>query len=237
MDTTNTKNTYFLIGAVIVGALFVAGAILWGRAHPTLAPEATSTPPTLATTAAQDPFIGSVDAPLAIYFWSDYQCPFCKALEVGGIPQVTTPPALPQIIKDYVDTGKVKIILMDYVFLGNDSITDAAYGRAVWKLYPSQYFTWRTAMYQAQDAEGDQGFGNAASVDALNAKISGIDAAAVAADVQANLGTYQAMMDADKAAADQAGVTATPTFLIGTQVIAGAYPYATFQSAIDALLK
>lgn len=107
------------------------------------------------------PFIGNPSAPLTILFWSDFQCPFCKRFEIE---------TLPQIVKDYVDTGKVKIVMLDFAFLGNDSITAGLYNRAVWKLYPTQYFAWRTAMYQAQDEEGDRGFGNAASIDELDTK-------------------------------------------------------------------
>jgi protein-disulfide isomerase len=92
-------------------------------------------------------------------------------------------------------------------------------------------------MYAAQDQEGDQGFGNAASIDKLDATIPGIDAKKVAEDVKANMTTYQAAIDADKAEAEKVGINATPSFVIGTQVIAGAYPYADFQTAIDALLK
>lgn len=117
-----------------------------------------------------DPFIGKADAPVTIAFWSDFQCPYCKAFETGGVPGISNPAALPDIIKDYVDTGKVKVVFMDFVFLGQDSISAALYGRAVWKLFPDKYFDWRTQMYVAQDAEGDQGFGDPDSIDQLNAK-------------------------------------------------------------------
>lgn len=235
-----TNNKYFLPAAVILAGLFIAGAVLWSGSHPTTG--GTGTPPAPKVNikdvkTAGDPFIGKEDAPITIAFWSDFQCPYCKAAEVGGIPQIATPPSIPDIIKNYVDTGKVKLVFMDFVFLGNDSVTAALYGRSVWKLYPAQYFAWRTAMYKAQDQEGDQGFGNAASIDKLDATITGLDAAKIAADVKANTATYQAMVDADKAEATKAGVNATPAFVLGTQVILGAYPYATFQTAIDALLK
>lgn len=237
------SNKFFLPLAVVLAGLFIAGAVIWNGSHP-----ATPSAGTGNTAGVQkvdikdiktngDPFLGQAEAPVTIAFWSDFQCPYCKAAEVGDKPQIPNDPALPDIIKNYVDTGKVKIVFMDFVFLGNDSVTAALYSRAVWKLYPDQYFAWRTAMYKAQDQEGDQGFGNAASIDKLDATITGLDVAKIKADVVANTATYQAMIDADKAEAAKIGVNATPSFVIGTQLIQGAYPFAAFQAAIDPLLK
>jgi protein-disulfide isomerase len=226
MDNTNK---YFLPAAVVVAGVFIAGAVIWSGSHP--GTPGTGTSPTATANIKDvktdgDPYIGQASAPITIAFWSDFQCPFCKQFEVN---------TLPQIIKDYVDTGKAKIVFMDFAFLGNDSITGAVYSHSVWKLYPAQYFAWRTAMYNAQDQEGDQGFGDAASIDKLDATIPGLDAAKIAADVKANGATYQAQADADKAEGQKQGVNATPSFVIGTQLIQGAYPYPTFQQALDAI--
>lgn len=227
---TNDINSKFLPIAVVVAGLLIAGAVMWNGSRPAGPAGPGAAPAVNIKDIKTDdaPFIGKADAPLTIAFWSDFQCPFCKNFELG---------TLPQIIENYVDTGKVKIVMMDFTFLGNDSVDAAVYSRSVWKLYPDQYFAWRTAMYVAQDEEGDQGFGDAASIDKLNATIAGIDAAKVAADVKANESAYKAAADADRAEAQKAGVNATPSFVIGTQVIQGAYPYANFQAAIDAALK
>lgn len=229
MDTNETGNKYFLPAAVVVAGLLIAGAVVWnGQRPPQAGPGAAPTADIKDIDISGDPFIGEASAPVTIAVWSDYQCPFCKKFEVE---------TLPSIIADYVDAGKVKVVFMDFVFLGNDSVDAAVYGRAVWKLYPEQYFAWRTAMYEAQDEEGDQGFGDASSIDALTAKIPGIDAAKVAADVKANRDGYKAAADADRAEGQKIGINATPSFVINTQIIQGAYPYPAFQEAIDAALK
>lgn len=222
METTNNK---FLPVAVILGALLIAGAVLWNGSD-------TSTPGTgnapkvnvKNVKTAGAPFIGNENAPLTIAFWSDFQCPFCKKFELD---------TLPQIISAYVDTGKAKLVFLDFAFLGNDSIDAAMYSRAVWNLYPEQYFVWRTAMYEAQDEEGDKGFGDAESIDALNATISGIDAQALAADVKKNGASYKSAAAADRAEAQKAGVNATPSLIIGKELVQGAYPFDYFKGIID----
>lgn len=226
--------------SVVVAGVFIAGAVMWSNANPTTSPDKGGEPTVVVdiNNVATDgnPFIGQADAPVVIAFWSDFQCPFCKAAETGGVPQIPVEPAIPQIDETYIKTGKVKLVFMDFAFLGKDSLDAALYNRAVWKLYPELYYTWRTAMYEAQDEEGDKGFGDAASIDALNATISGLDADAIATDVAENGATYRAMVERDMQEARKVGIDATPSFVIGNQVIAGAYPFSKFQTVIEAEL-
>lgn len=235
MDQTNK---YFLPAAVIVAGLLIAGAVIWNGSRPAGTGGVAAPAPVdiKDVDIAGDPFIGSPSAPITIAFWSDFQCPYCRAVEVGH-PQIPIEPALPEIVKNYVDTGKVKVVFMDFVFLGEDSVTAALYGRSVWKLYPEKYYEWREAMYTAQDEEGDQGFGDAASIDKLNAKIAGMDAKKIADDVKANAGAYQAAVNADRTEGQKLGVDATPSFVIGKQLLKGAQPYSYLQAAIEEALK
>lgn len=232
METTDT-NSKFLPVAVVVAGLLIAGAVVWNGSRPSTpsinSGQAGTAPKVDIKNVKVDgnPFIGKVNAPVTVAVWSDFQCPFCKRFETE---------TLPLIVQDYVQAGKVKVVFMDFAFLGSDSTVAGEYNRAVWKLYPDKYFAWRAAMYEAQDAENG-GFGNVASIDKLNATIAGIDAVKVASDVKANASIYEAAMNVDKAEGQKAGINATPSFVIGTQVIQGAYPYPTFQAAIDLLLK
>ena len=233
METNETGNKYFLPIAVIIGCLFIGGAVLWNGSHPgTAGPAPTGTAPAVDIKNVKtdgEPFFGNANAPVTIAEWSDYQCPFCKEFEL------TT---LPQIVQNYINDGKVKIIFKDFPFLGPDSMVDAEYARAIWALYPAQFANWRTALFSQEPQENSlSASDNLAFVLKVTGSVSGIDVSKVKADVAANQTTYDAAINADKAEAANFGVQATPSFVIGTQMIAGAYPYATFQAALDPLLK
>jgi len=234
-------SAFYLPGAILLAGVIIAVGLFFGLSGKSSA--GAQAQPSKVTVNVKDvnmtnePFIGKADAPLTMAYWSDYQCPYCKAVDIGGVPQIPIEPSFPTLIKDYVDTGKLKIVFKDFAFLGKDSITDAEYARAIWALYPDKYYAWREAMFKAQDEEGDQGFGDAATVDALTKKISGLDITAIHANIATNKSKYDAAIQADTAEGAKFGVQGTPGFVIGTQSIDGAVPPAQFKSAIDSQLK
>ncbi|MHB8660589.1 MAG: DsbA family protein [Minisyncoccota bacterium] len=233
MDTNDTGNKFFLPLAVILAGLIIGGAVIWSNSHPSAAPTAgTGTAPSVDIKDVKtdgEPFIGQANAPVTIAEWSDYQCPYCKQFEV------TT---LPQIIQNYVNSGKVKVVFKDFAFLGPDSLVDAEYARAVWALYPSQFAAWRTALYSQEPQENSlNAADNLAFVLKVTGSLSGVDVNKVKAAVAANQAAYDAAINADKTEGGNFGIQATPSFIIGTQMIAGAYPYSNFQTVIDPLVK
>jgi protein-disulfide isomerase len=233
------NDKYLMPGALLIGLALIAGAVYWNGQHPSSASPVAAEPAAPSVNIkdvkiADAPYIGKVNAPVTIAFWSDFQCPYCKAAEIGH-DQIPTKPAIPEVIKTYVDTGKVKIVFLDLPLsqIHPNALTMALYGRAVWKLYPERYFDWREAILTKQG----QDFGDAASVDALNATIAGLDASRIKADVQANTATYKKLIDADMAQATKFGIRGTPGFIIGKTLLAGAYPFENFKTAIEAALK
>ena len=232
--------------SIVVAGVLIAGGLFLGLSHGGGTTAAAGTPQAAPAPSvniadvktAGEPYIGQANAPVVMAFWSDFQCPFCKAFEVGGVAGIPTAAAMPALLTQYVNTGKLKIVFKDFPFLGNDSITAAEYGRSIWALYPGQYFSWRTAMYKAQDQEGDQGFGNAATIDQLiKSSFPGISDAAVKADIVKNKATYDAAMQADMQEGESDGIQGTPGFIIGTTLISGAEPLASYTAAIDAQLN
>lgn len=236
------RSALYLPIAIIVAGAMIAVGLFFGLSRNAPAAAANGQPAPKQVNIkdvkiAGEPFIGKADAPLTMAYWSDYQCPFCKAVEVGGIPQIKIDPSIPALIKDYVNTGKLKIVFKDFVFLGQDSITAAEYEHAIWETYPDKFYTWREAMYKAQDDEGDQGFGDEASILALIRKIPGLDANKLKSLVAQKKAVYDAAIQADTEEGQKFGIQGTPGFIIGTKSIDGAVSFAQFKAAIDSQLK
>lgn len=220
-------NGLIIAAAIIIGAFIVVHGPFEKSANTAGSPSAVGTTPDIKKVSQEGvPYIGNAKAPVVIAYWSDFQCPYCKQFQTA---------TLPSIIKDYVATGKVKILFKDFAFLGNDSVDAALFSHAVWELYPERYFEWHDAMFAAQDAE-NAGFGNAASIKKLTAGISGLDANKVESAVKENLARYQALIEADRLEATQFGVGGTPSFIIGKRLIPGVVSYDVFKSAIQAAL-
>jgi protein-disulfide isomerase len=234
---TKKQNPMTVAQAILLNALIIATAIIIGAfvMHGSFDGVGVAAKPDTKQQAVDirkvnlgnNPFIGSATAKVAIAYWSDFQCPFCKKFETS---------VLPDIITKYVATGKVAIVFKDYSFLGSDSETAAVYARSVWALYPQQYFTWRTAMFTAQDKENAD-FGDEASVVKLTSAVAGLDVTKIQADVQKNKAAYVAAIDADKTEAANYNIQGTPSFITGTQLIPGYAEFATFAKALDSQLK
>jgi protein-disulfide isomerase len=172
---------------------------------------------------ANTPFIGDPAAPAVMAYWFDYQCPFCREVELT---------VMPRLIEDYVKPGKLRIYFKDYQFLGPDSVAAAVAARAVWEVAPDKFYDWHHAMFAKQDDE-NAGWGTAEDVAALTATIPGIDTGRVRELIASRGAEYQQAIDDALSEGSAVGVNGTPGTIVGSQLIAGAAPYAQFRSAVD----
>jgi protein-disulfide isomerase len=222
-----------LAGAIIGGAIIVAAIILGSGTRNTLGEDAgarqlpAQTVDISKVKIAGEPFIGNRNAPVTIAYWYDYQCPFCRQNEVTTIPQ---------IVKDYVDTGKVKIVFKDFQFLGVDSQTLGQFSRAVWAVAPNKFYQWHKTIFDNQGTE-NSGWATHDKIMSITTSVLGTtDATKIDQQVTLNGAAYQKEMDADKTEGAAFGVTGTPGSLIGKRLIEGAQPYAAIKQVIDLTL-
>jgi len=193
-----------------------------GQARP-----AADTLPTTPMDISKEPFRGASNAKVAVIEFSDFQCPFCGRYDKDTYPQIA---------KDYIDTGKVKY---------------------VWRDYPLEFHQNAEKAAEAAHCAGEQGkfwdmhdrfFANQQNIAATDlpkhAEALGLNVSLFQQCLDS--GRYAAEIKKDIADAGGAGISGTPSFLIGvvqpngsvkiTKKLVGAKSYSEFKSAIDALL-
>lgn len=210
---------------------FNAPAAVPGAAQPAAAPvppapAATDTP----ATAGDGPFLGKASAPVTLIEFTDYQCPFC---------QRHFQQTFPDIKKNYVDSGKVKYVPRHFPLGFHPNATKASETVAC-AADQGKFEEMHAKIFETQ---GDwSGLDSVAVIAKFKeyAKEVGVNAAAFATCL--DTGSKTAMVQADQAAGSASGIDGTPGFWIlgpdgQSKKISGAYPYATFQAAIDEMLN
>lgn len=213
--------------AVLLGALIIGGAFVYGRGA---APAPSGPQPTAVdikdVKTEASPSVGEKNAPVVMAVWYDYQCPFCKRFELE---------TMSQIYENYVKTGKVRVILKDFQFLGPDSDTAGLFARAVWEAYPERFYEWYIAMAENQDEEHG-GFGDLASIQVMTKELGGMDVDRITTLMTSKKAEYQQAIEADRAEGAAFGISGTPSMIIGTTPLSGAQPYDRVAALIDAEL-
>lgn len=229
-------NLYTPIAIVVAGIIIGAAVLILGHqgsgssanVATTGTPAATTTINANQVSATGNPTIGDANAPLTIAYWFDYQCPFCRENEENTMAQIVT---------NYVDTGKVKIIFKDFSFLGSDSDTLGHWGRAVWAFDPSKFYQWHKAIFDNQGEE-NTGWATTAEIEKITETVfTAAQTQQIAQLAAKNATQYQNAMDADKQEGEQDGVQGTPALLIGNQMVAGYETYAQVSAVINQQLS
>lgn len=144
--------------------------------------------------------LGDPDAPVTMVEFADPQCPFCADY---------TTEVLPDLVEEYVATGDVRMELQLLTFIGEDSLRLANAGYAA----TEQEGLWRfmDLAYARQGAE-NSGYADDAFIESV-ATDAGLDPEPLLA--AAGSAEPDALAEAARSAAGEAGVDSTPSFLIG----------------------
>jgi protein-disulfide isomerase len=164
------------------------------------------------------PTLGKSNAKVTIVEFSDLQCPFCKQFADQTFSQIK---------KEYVDTGKVRVVFRHFPLR---SIHPVAYPAALAS---------ECAKEQGKFWEyHDETYKNQASLtpDSLKlyAKTIGLNAAKFDSCLDSE--KYKNLVSDDETLANGVGVNGTPAFFVNGKLISGAQPFDAFKAAIDPLL-
>jgi protein-disulfide isomerase len=224
-----------MVGGAIVFATLYRGAGTGAAGAPTgVANNNGGTPTAVATTTTnlsvmalgpRDAILGNASATVTLIEYGDYQCPYC-----GEFFSQTEP----EIVQNYVNTGKVRFVFRNFAFLGTEST--AAAEAADCAEDQNQLWAYHDALYNAKVADDnaggseDDGFFNNTEFLKLAEQV-GLNIPTFTSCINNN--TDGNLVATEKAAAANAGVDSTPTFFVNGTMITGAEPYSDFQQAID----
>jgi protein-disulfide isomerase len=239
MSGERIKVIFLIVGAFVIGSLWTKVQYLEKTKNQPInsapipqAPTDNGSP--VKVSVDDDPVLGDKNAKVTLIDFSDYECPFCKRYFTDTYPQLK---------KDYIDTGKIKMVFRDLPlnFHANAAREAEAAecarkqgGDTVYFQYHDQIFTKTTSN------------GTGLALDQLPI---------IARDLKLNVNQFQQCLDSgefksevekDLADAAKVGATGTPTFFIGKSTtngeidaikLVGAQPYSAFKTIIDEKLK
>ena len=167
-----------------------------------------------------DPVLGNPEAPLTMVIFGDFQCHFCRKLELE---------IRPLIVEKYVKTGKLKIIARDFPFLGKNSILAAQAANCAFE--QNKYWEYSDILHKKQNE-------NAIELSKENLKFAAKEIGLTEKDFNECLNSdkYLSEVKNDFEDGKALGVSGTPTSFINEEVVPGAQPYAEFEKIIEALL-
>ncbi|MEW6295154.1 MAG: DsbA family protein [Candidatus Diapherotrites archaeon] len=163
------------------------------------------------------PTTGQANAKVTIIEFSDFQCPYCARFVTDTYPQIK---------QQYIDTGKAKLIFMQFPLSFHQYAQKAA---------EAAYCAFEQGKFWEYH---DKLFANQSNLDVTSLKKYATDLKLDTAKFNSCLDTskYASQVQSDLTEGTSLGVNGTPAFFVNGKLISGAQPFSVFQQAIDAAL-
>ena len=221
-----SKTSIVIAIGVVAALLIIVLLLVYSSKNPII--------PSSALKIGNSPVLGEEDAPVVIYEFSDFSCPFCAAAEgknqdvvnmlKSRIPGWEAP--MPLVKKNYVDTGKVKIVFKYYP--GHGSATAAhAVALGLNKQNPELFWKFAGIAFASQTTLNLN--------DIVKMKAIAIELGANKTKLDNYIASkeYESQLAEDIKMSDANNVDGTPTFFINGEMIAGAKSFADFEAIIE----
>jgi protein-disulfide isomerase len=216
-----------VLAGLVVAIVIAVGAGIWigrdelgiGASAPNSELDVSEPAPAVPAVAEGDKVRGNADAPVTIVEYFSLGCIHCKSFHETVLPKLKT---------EYIDTGKVRLVLRDFPLDG------VSYGAALLTRCVNDlaYFAMVDTLFKQQDVWHVEG--GVAQI-ATIAKSAGMDDAAFNACINDAARKTQIQAAQDEAA-NKFKVNSTPTFFINDRVLAGVSEYEAFKATIDGAL-
>lgn len=238
VQSGSNKSKLFLPISILLTGVLISGAILYTRSNFSRSTantganiqQAIGDAPRIAeavnVSADDDAVLGNPDAPVTIIEFSDFQCPFCRKFYNE---------TLPQIKKDYLLTGKAKLVYRDFPLVQIHPGATPAAESAECAKEQGKFWEMHDVIFEEQEKQGSGTVQfTADDVKKWAAKI-GLNTSKFNQCLDS--GKYKQEVEKDLADGSAAGVTGTPAVFVNGRLIVGAQPFAAFKTIIDEELK
>lgn len=215
-----------VIVMVVIGALLVVSALI----YPSLKPigQITAITPQVFNTTVNNNSLGDPNAPVKFDIWEDFQCPACRSFTLN---------IEPQIIKQYVETGKVLYTFHNYAFIDSQVGTkesQQAANAAMCAGAQNRFWDMHAMLWANWNGENAGAFNDkrlVAFAETLGLNMTDFNSCF-------NQNTFKAEIDADFTKGQDMGVTGTPTMFVNGVKVGNGYvpPFSEISAAIDAAL-
>jgi protein-disulfide isomerase len=212
------RSSLALILFLVIGfaAGLTVGYLSWGtsanQAAPAAAIKPAATPSRLDVPIGTAPIWGSVNAPVTIIEFSDYECPYCKKWHNEIWPQIQQ--AYP---------NQVRLVYKDFPLLQSHPNASPAAAAARCATDQGKYWQFHDLIF-ASSSLSQQVY------DSIAARLS-LDVTQWKSCIAAK--KYDPDILSDYSYGQQLGITGTPTFFINGLPLVGAQPFAAFKQVID----
>jgi protein-disulfide isomerase len=167
---------------------------------------------------------GRPDAPVVMYEMSDFQCPYCRDFTLETMPSLE---------REYIRSGKVRLIFINFPLTGVHPHAMAAAEVAMCAALQGKFWPVHDRLFQRQPQWAERQ--DPGPYLLTLADSAGVDHARLIACVVRRV--TRPAIEADAAAARRAGARSTPTFYIEGGLIEGAAPLAVFREALDSVYR
>jgi protein-disulfide isomerase len=188
-------------GAVAAAAVLIALSVSGGSGSTSSSAPATTTAPArglLTGIPQHGTVLGRPDAPATVYEFADLQCPYC-----GDVAR----DVIPSVVREYVQTGRIKLDFRPLEFLGPDSDRGARAVLAAGR--QNRAWNMLEGLYAVQGAE-NSGWLTQNLLREVAGSIPGLDTGRMLKDMNSVTPGLQKSIDQ----ANRLGVRGTPTFFL-----------------------
>ena len=230
------KTKLFLPISILIAAVLISGTLIYtGNSSKSVAGSAKNVGQAafgnaqpsgpVNVSADDDAYLGNKNAPITLIEFSDFQCPFCRKFYKETFPQIK---------KEYIDTGKARLVYRDFPLSFHSGATSAAEGAECAK-EQGKFWEMHDAIFDEQEKQGSGTVQFTANdVKKWAAKI-GLNTSKFNQCLDS--GRYKQEVEKDIADGSVAGVTGTPAVFINGRLVVGAQPFTAFKVIIDEELK